>query len=465
MKMKLYNTLTQEVGELVPLRDNEIRMYTCGPTVHDYAHIGNFRTFVQFDILRRTLKYFGFALTHLMNITDVDDNIISKSTAANMSLGEYTEIYASAFLEDMKTLRIQQPEVMPRPTEHIQAMVDLILKLREKGFTYESEGSTYFRIDRFPEYGKLAHLERRQGEAVGRIDSDRYDKENPRDFVLWKARKPGEAYWDTPMGPGRPGWHIECSAMSMAHLGPTFDIHCGGADLVFPHHENEIAQSEAATGQPFVMRWLHCEFLMVNGQKMSKSLGNYYTLRDLLQKGYNPLAIRYLLASVHYRKQLNFTLDGLEQATAALQRVNDFVIRLREIPDDRPANTELSERTRQALAEFEAGLADDVNTSAALASVFELVRDTNPLLERNEVGSQNRDHILKFLSAANQIFDVFQVEEQRLEDEEVVRWIEERRQARFRRDFKRADEIRRLLAERGVALEDTKEGTRWKRVI
>ena len=463
--LKLYNTLTQEVGELVPLRDHEIRMYTCGPTVHDYAHIGNFRTFVQFDLLRRTLMYFGFKLTHAMNITDVDDNIIAKSTAANLSLGEYTEIYANAFLEDMKTLRIQKPEIMPRPTEHIQAMVDLILKLRGKGFTYESEGSTYFRIDHFPEYGKLAHLERRQGEAVGRIDSDRYDKENPRDFVLWKARKPGEAFWDTALGPGRPGWHIECSAMSMQHLGTTFDIHCGGADLVFPHHENEIAQSEAATGEPFAKRWLHCEFLMVNGQKMSKSLGNYYTLRDLLNKGYNPLAIRYLLLSVHYRKQLNFTLEGLEQATAALQRVNDFVIRLREVPENVPANPELTQRTKQAHQEYDAALGDDLNTSVALAAIFELVKETNPLLENNQVGSRNRDEILEFLSAANQIFDVFQIEEQQLEDQEVVRLIEERREARFRRDFKRADEIRQLLAKRGVALEDTKEGTRWKRVI
>ncbi len=463
--LKLYNTLTQEVGEVVPLRDNEIRMYTCGPTVHDYAHIGNFRTFVQFDLLRRTLKYFGFALTHAMNITDVDDNIIAKSTAANMSLGEYTEIYANAFLEDMKTLRIQRPEIMPRPTEHIQAMVDLILKLRERGFTYESEGSTYYRIDRFPEYGKLAHLERRQGEAVGRIDSDRYDKENPRDFVLWKARKPGEAFWDSKLGPGRPGWHIECSAMSMQHLGNTFDIHCGGADLVFPHHENEIAQSEAATGQPFARRWLHCEFLMVNGQKMSKSLGNYYTLRDLLEKGYNPLTIRYLLLSVHYRKQLNFTLEGLEQATASLQRVNDFVIRLWEVPENVPANSDLTQRTRQAREEFEAALADDLNTSVALAAVFELVRETNPLLEHNHVSPQNRDEILEFLSAANQVFDVFPIEEQQLQDQEVARLIEERREARFRRDFKRADEIRQLLAERRVALEDTKEGTRWKRVI
>jgi cysteinyl-tRNA synthetase len=465
MTLKLYNTLTQEVGELVPLRDNEIRMYTCGPTVHDYAHIGNFRTFVQFDLLRRTLKYFGFKLIHVMNITDVDDNIIAKSTAVNKSLGEYTEVYANAFLEDMKTLRIQRPEIMPRPTEHIQAMVDLILKLREKGFTYESEGSIYYHIDHFPDYGKLAHLERRQGEAVGRIDSDRYDKENPRDFVLWKARKPGEPFWDTPLGPGRPGWHIECSAMSMQHLGATFDIHCGGADLVFPHHENEIAQSEAATGQPFAKRWLHCEFLMVNGQKMSKSLGNYYTLRDVLGKGYNPLAIRYLLLSVHYRKQLNFTLEGLEQASAALQRVNDFVIRLREVPDKVPADPELTERTKRAREEFDAALGDDLNTSVALAAIFELVKETNPLLERNQVGPKNRDEVLEFLSAANQVFDVFQVEEQQLEDEEVASLIEERRRARFRRDFKRADEIRQLLAKRGVALEDTKEGTRWKRVI
>jgi len=465
MKLRLYNTLTQKVEELVPLHDNEIRMYTCGPTVHDYAHIGNFRTFVQFDILRRTIRYFGFAIRHVMNITDVDDNIIAKSTAANMSLKEYTDLYANAFLEDMQTLRIERPEVMPRPTEHIDAMVELIMKLREKGFTYESEGSTYFRIDRFPEYGKLAQLERRQGEAVGRIDSDRYDKENPRDFVLWKARKPGEAYWETPLGPGRPGWHIECSAMSMLHLGDTFDIHCGGADLIFPHHENEIAQSEAATGQPFAKRWLHCEFLMVNGQKMSKSLGNYYTLRDLLEKGYNPLAIRYLLASVHYRKQLNFTLEGLDQATAALQRVNDFVVRLREVREGSPDNPHLAERTREARTRFEEGLADDLNTSVALAAVFELVRETNPLLEANQVGSGNRDEILDFLSRANQVFDVFQVEEQRLEDEEIARLIQERHEARMRRDFKRSDEIREMLAQRGIALEDTKEGTRWKRVI
>jgi cysteinyl-tRNA synthetase len=463
--LKLYNTLSEQVEQVVPLQDAHLRMYTCGPTVHDYAHIGNFRTFVQQDLLRRYVKYLGLDLTHVMNITDVDDNIIAKSNAAGMDLEDYTAIYTEAFLEDMRTVRIQQPETMPRATAHIEAMVELIIKLREKGFTYESEGSTYYRIDRFASYGKLSHLERAQGDAVGRIDTDRYDKENPRDFVLWKARKPDEAYWQSPLGEGRPGWHIECSAMSMQYLGSTFDIHCGGIDLVFPHHENEIAQSEAATGMPFVNHWLHCEFLMVGGQKMSKSLGNFYTLRDLLARGYHPLAIRYLLQSVHYRKQLNFTLEGLEQATSALQRVNDFIIRIREIPANTPENPALSERTARARRDFESALAEDLNTSGALASVFELVKDTNLLLEKGEVGIANRDALLSFLADANRVLDVFQVEEQRLEDDEILRLIEERRQARTSRDFGRADEIREILVKRGIALEDTKEGTRWKRVI
>lgn len=465
MSIKLYNTLSQQVEQIVPLEDNQIRMYTCGPTVHDYAHIGNFRTFVQQDLLRRYFKYLGFDLKHVMNITDVDDNIIAKSNAAGMSLQDYTAIYSQAFLDDMNTLRIETPEIMPRATDHIDAMVQLIVRLRDEGFTYESEGSTYYRIDRFRDYGKLSHLEKAQGPSVGRIDSDRYEKENPRDFVLWKARKPGEAYWDTPLGPGRPGWHIECSAMSMQYLGQSFDIHCGGIDLVFPHHENEIAQSEAATGLPFVRHWMHCEFLMVNGQKMSKSLGNFYTLRDLLNQGYNPLAIRYLLQSVHYRKQLNFTLEGLEQAASALQRVNDFVLRLREVPGQAAENPTLTTRGADAREDFEAGMSDDLNTSVALAAVFELVKDTNPLLERGEVGAANRDQILRFIGDANRVFDVFQVEEQRLDDDEVIRLIEERRQARINRQFKRADEIRDLLAKRGIALEDTKDGIRWKRLL
>jgi len=465
MALALYNTLTLKQEPVIPLDDNHIRMYTCGPTVHDFAHIGNFRTFVQQDLLRRYIRFLGFKLTHVMNITDVDDNIITKARDAGVDIAEYTARYGQAFLEDMDQLRIQRPEVMPRATAHIEAMTNLILKLREAGFTYESEGSTYFRIERFPGYGKLSHLEAFEGQSSERIDSDRYDKENPRDFVLWKARKPGEAYWDTPLGPGRPGWHIECSAMSMQYLGQSFDIHAGGIDLVFPHHENEIAQSEAATRLPFVRHWFHCEFLMVEGQKMSKSLGNYYTLRDLLGKGHSPAAIRYLLMSVHYRKQLNFTLEGLEQAGAALQRVNDFILRIREVPSASPDNPELDDRIARARREFHEGLDDDLNTSVALAALFELIRDTNILLDRRGVGANNRDQILALFSDANLVFDVFQIAEQRLEDEEILQLIEERLQARRNRNFKQADEIRDALSRRGIALEDTKEGTRWKRVI
>ena len=464
MALALYNTLTLKQEPVVPLEENHVRMYTCGPTVHDFAHIGNFRTFVQQDLLRRYIRFLGFKLSHVMNITDVDDNIINKARDAGVEIGEYTARYGEAFLEDMDKLRIQRPEIMPRATAHIEAMVELILKLREAGYTYESEGSTYFRIERFPGYGKLSHLEGVEGQTTERIDSDRYDKENPRDFVLWKARKPGEAYWDTPLGPGRPGWHIECSAMSMKYLGQSFDIHAGGIDLVFPHHENEIAQSEAATGLPFVRHWFHIEFLMVEGQKMSKSLGNYYTLRDLLEKGYSPAAIRYLLMSVHYRKQLNFTMEGLEQAGAALQRVNDFVLRIREVTSSTPENQDLTERIKRARREFQQGLDDDLNTSVALAALFELIRETNILLDRREVGAVNRDEILALFSDANLVFDVFQIAEQRLDDEEILRLIDERIQARRNRNFSQADQIRDALVRRGIALEDTKDGTRWKRV-
>jgi cysteinyl-tRNA synthetase len=463
MTLKLYSTLTQQLEEFHPLVEGEVRMYTCGPTVHDFAHIGNFRTFVVQDLLRRYIKYKGYHLTHVMNITDVDDNTINKSKAAGITLKDYTERYTESFLEDMRTLRIEQPETMPRATEHIGQMVDLILQLQAKGHTYQSDGSTYFRINSFPAYGRLANLEQIEPQATERVDTDKYSKENPRDFVLWKARKEDETYWDTPLGPGRPGWHIECSAMSMHYLGETFDIHCGGADLVFPHHENEIAQSEAATGKPFVRYWVHCEFLMVEGEKMSKSLGNYYTLRDLLEKGFNPLALRYLLQSVHYRKQLNFTFDGVEQSQAAIQRVNDFLIRVREVPE-RDDNADLAERIVQARQDFEVALDDDLNTSAALAALFQLVREANVLLQEGRVGAGNRDEILKIFTDANRVFEVFQVEEQRLEDSEIGQLIEDRRQARLGRDFQRADQIRAELAGRGIVLEDTKEGTRWKRL-
>ena len=462
--LRLYNTLTEQLEELRPLEGQRVRMYTCGPTVYDFAHLGNFRTFVFQDLLRRYILYKGFQLTHVMNVTDVDDKIIAAARAAGLSIKEYTASYAEHFIQDMDRLRLQLPEILSYATDHIDEMVELILKLRERGYTYESEGSTYYRISRFPEYGKLSHLSAPAAESEGRVDADEYSKENPRDFVLWKARRAGEPFWESPLGAGRPGWHIECSAMSMKYLGESFDIHCGGIDLVFPHHENEIAQSEAATGLPLARHWVHSEFLIVEGERMSKSKGNFYTLRDLLEQGYPPMAVRYLLQSVHYRKKLNFTLDGIHQSQAALQRIDDFLLRVREIPATRPENPKLTQRVADALQEFTRALDDDLNTSASLGALFELSKETNILLERQEVGAANRDQILRFFADANQIFGVFQADSRPSEDREIRVLIEKREEARRKKDYRRADEIRDLLARQGIVLEDTKEGTRWKQV-
>ena len=438
-------------------------MYTCGPTVYDHVHIGNFRTFVFQDLLRRYIQFKGFPLLHVMNITDVDDKIIGKAKEAGIPISEYTDRYSQAFLEDMETLRIEKPDVIPYATEHIEEMVDLVLKLRDKGHTYERDGSTYYRITTFSDYGKLSRVDLCDTQTAQRTDADEYTKENPRDFVLWKAKKEGETYWDSPLGPGRPGWHLECSAMSMKYLGNSFDIHCGGVDLVFPHHENEIAQSEAATEEPFVRHWIHSEFLLVDSDKMSKSEGNQYTLRDLIKRGCDPLAVRYLLQSVHYRKQLNFTFEGVDQAQSALRRIHDFLLRVGEIPDERPENPDLTQKIAESRSNFNAGLDDDLNTSVALATLFELMKDTNILLESQEVGGVNRDQILGLFSDANQVFAVFEAEEPRIEDKDIAELIEEREEARRQRDFSRADEIRVLLIARGILLEDTKAGTRWKR--
>ena len=438
-------------------------MYTCGPTVYDFVHIGNFRTFVFQDLLRRYIKYTGLPLLHVMNITDVDDKIIRNAREAGVPISEYTNRYVQAFLEDIEKLRIEKPDVTPYATAHIDDMVELVLKLRDKGHTYESDGSIYYRISTFGDYGKLSHLDLSHAQPEDRVDSDEYTKENPRDFVLWKARKEGEAYWDTPLGPGRPGWHLECSTMSMKYLGESFDIHCGGVDLIFPHHENEIAQSEAATNKPFVRHWIHSEFLLVESNKMSKSEGNQYTLQDLMERGCDPLAIRYLLQSVHYRKQLNFTFAGVAQARSAIRRIHDFLIRVGEVPDDRPENPDLSQSVAKTRSDFLAGLDEDLNTSVALGALFELIKDTNILLERQEVGTVNRDQILSLFADANQVFAVFETEESQTEDQEISELIQERKEARRQRDFQRADEIRDLLASRGIILEDTAAGTRWKR--
>ena len=465
MGLRLHNTLGQIVETLAPGQDNSMGMYTCGPTVYDYVHIGNFRTFIFQDLLRRYIHYKGFRLTHTMNITDVDDKIIHGARLAGLSIQDYTARYSEAFFQDMDALHIQRPDVLAYATEHIDDMVELILKLRENGYTYERNGSTYYRISRFSNYGKLSNLNPSEISSNGRVDTDEYTKENPRDFVLWKARKPNEAFWNSSLGPGRPGWHIECSAMSMKYLGPTFDLHCGGVDLIFPHHENEIAQSEAATKRPFVRHWVHAAHLIVDGEKMSKSRGNFYTLRQLFKQGYSAATIRYLLQSIHYRKQLNFTLEGLGQAQSSLHRIRDFLQRVREVPANRPENPALRARIAQARTDFEEGLENDLNASAALAALFELIREGNILLQRAEVGGANRDQLLRLFADVNEIFGVFPLEAQDPQDREVTQLIRERTEARRARNYQLADEIRDRLGVLGIVLEDTKEGTRWKRAL
>src|SRR5689334_4845829 len=365
MALRFYNTLSQQLEEFSPARDNTVRMYTCGPTVYDYAHIGNFRTFVFVDLLRKCLRANGFRLNHVMNITDVDDKIIRNAVAQHKSLEDYTSVYTKAFLDDCATLRLERPERLAPATEHIPDMVEAIERLSSGGHTYSSDGSTYFRISTFPGYGKLSHNDFSGNLAGARVDVDEYEKADARDFALWKAPKEGEPAWRTPLGPGRPGWHIECSVMAIKYLGETLDIHAGGVDLIFPHHENEIAQSESLTGKPFSRFWLHAEFLMVEGQKMSKSLGNYFTLRDLLGRGYPPEAIRYLLASVPYRKSLNFTMDGLKSASIAIERLRNFKLRLETDQYPAGANELLETRTAAASQAFLDSLNDDVNTAEA----------------------------------------------------------------------------------------------------
>lgn len=464
MSLRFYNTLTRQTQEFSPLQGDTVRMYTCGPTVWNYVHIGNLRTFTFIDVLRRWLRYRGYRLNHVMNITDVDDRIINESLAAGKSLGEYTALYTQAFLEDAASLRLERPEWLVRATDHIPHMVRDIKALGEKGFTYQSGGSIYFRIASFPAYGKLSRIDFGQVRTEARIDSDRYDKDDARDFALWKAFKPGEPFWETEIGPGRPGWHIECSTMAMEYLGPTLDIHAGGIDLVFPHHENEIAQSEALTGQPFARFWLHSEHLIVGGQTMSKSLGNFFTLRDVLAQGYAAEAVRYLLASVPYRKQLNFTFEALKAAGTAIERLRNFQLRLESEKFPAGLNERLKQRTEEALQEFEAALDDDLNTAAALAAAFEFLREANTAIDAGEFASGNAAAALDFLARFDSIFDVLKPSAAaEIPTAGIESLIAERNQARKLRDFARADQIRARLLELGVVLEDTKEGTRWKR--
>jgi cysteinyl-tRNA synthetase len=460
--LRLYNTLTNAKEEFRPIEEGVVRIYTCGPTVYDYAHIGNFRTFVFQDLLRRHLRYRGYQIIHVMNITDVDDKTIKNARAQHMSLKDYTVRYTEAFLEDARALRLELPEIMPLATNHIPEMVRLIRRLEERGLTYRREGSIYYSIARFPDYGKLSKKDFSGIQSGARVDSDEYEKDDARDFVLWKAQKEGEDFWETEIGTGRPGWHIECSAMSMKYLGETFDIHCGGVDLIFPHHENEIAQSEGATGKPFVRFWLHPEFLLVEGEKMAKSKGNQFTLRDLLAEGHAPEAIRYLLLSVNYRRQLNFSKDGLRQAGASIERLEEFVLRMKERADASPPSGAFAAEIASAREHFVEAMNDDLNTSEALAVLFDFVRAANQRYDRHGISSGDARAAVEFLEEIDGILAILRTQPELLGDE-IRKAIEERQAARKRRDFAEADRIRGWLSTRGIQLEDTREGVRWKR--
>jgi len=465
MALRLYNTLSQQVEPFTSMDGKTVRMYTCGPTVYNYVHIGNLRASTSQDILRRWLRARGYTLRHVMNITDVEDKIIRSAMQQNKTLREFTSVFEKAYLEDADLLRLERPETLVRATDHIPEMVTAIEQLSDKGYTYQSEGSIYYRISKFPEYGKLSHHDFSGIRAGARVDVDEYDKADARDFVLWKAKKDVEPSWDTAIGDGRTGWHIECSVMAMKYLGETLDIHAGGIDLAFPHHENEIAQSEAITGKQFARFWLHSEHLIVEGQKMSKSLGNFYTLRDLLEKEFQPEAIRYLLASVAYRKKINFTFDGLRAAATSIERLRNYKLRLDTGKFEPGINDKLLERTAQARAQFEESLDDDLNTAEALAAIFEYIRDTNSSMDAGEFRAGNVESARELFALFDSIFDVLKpaAAAGSLGDAELDQLIAERNQAKKAKNFKRSDEIRTELLGRGIILEDTKDGTRWKR--
>ena len=493
MPLRLYNTMSSQVEEFHTLRDSEVRMYACGPTVYDYGHIGNFRTFVAVDLLRRFLRQSGYNVHHVMNITDVDDKIIRNSARDGVSVQEYTSKFEQAFLEDSAMIGIEQPTIV-RATEHIPEMADFVVKLVDKGIAYRTDdGSYYFRIAKFPEYGKLSKRDFSGMLDGARVDVDEYDKDSARDFALWKAPKPGEASWDTKIGKGRPGWHLECSVMSMQELGESFDLHAGGEDLIFPHHENEIAQSESMTGKPFARFWFHARFLLVEGEKMSKSLENFFTLRDLVLKGHKPSSIRYLLASVPYRSQLNFTFDGLTQAAVSVERLRNFRLRLSagNFPDG--STPEMQLLASETVKRVRESLDDDLNTAQAQGAIFEMVRQANTAFD---TGTVKKDDVAPLLAALTKFDEVFAVLEDddtpkmkrvldwaraeghekdvtdqlrdavrsgQSSDSEIDTKIAEMKAARTARDFKKSDAIRTELADAGIVVEITKDGIRWRR--
>ena len=505
MPIRLFNTLSGKVEDFHPIDSNRVRMYACGPTVYDYGHIGNFRTFIAVDLLYRFLCQSGYDVRYVMNITDVDDKIIRNAARDGVSVQQYTAKYAKAFFEDSALLNIAPPTFV-RATEHIEQMATFIGKLVEKGFAYRTDdGSYYFRIAKFPEYGKLSKKDFAGMTDGARVDVDEYDKDNARDFALWKAPKPGEASWETSIGPGRPGWHIECSVMSMEQLGPSFDLHAGGEDLIFPHHENEIAQSEALTGQQFARYWFHARFLLVEGQKMSKSLGNFYTLRDLVLKGHKPSSIRWLLTQVPYRNQLNFTFEGLKSAASSVEKLRNFRFRLERAKDWRRRTVRarieprLSPRSRAKPPPASPPRSrDDLNTAEAQGAIFDMLRKANTALDANESkpGEVRHDDIQALLATLDRfdaIFGVLKDDDQpkmkavldwaksegrekdispeleelagsaQLADDQINQKISEMEAARKSRNFKQSDALRAELTGAGIIVENTKEGVRWRR--
>lgn len=464
---RFFNTLGRRIEPLEPLAPGQVDIYTCGPTVYNRVHIGNLRTFLFEDLLARSLRFLGYRVTQVMNLTDVDDKTIRDAAAQGKSLDDFTAPHIASFFEDLATLHVEKAAEYPRATQHVAEMISIVERLLAAGYAYESDGSVWFRIGADEDYGKLSGIGLESMRRGERVASDEYEKEDVRDFVLWKGAKPGEPAWDSPWGPGRPGWHIECSAMSAKYFGETFDVHCGGVDNIFPHHENEIAQSESANGKPFVRLWLHAEHLIVDGEKMSKSLGNQFTLPDLLARGAAPRAIRYLLLSVHYRQKLNFTFESLGAAANALRRADEMRFRLAHAAETgapRPAIAEAAERLRSA---FAAALAEDLNISSALAAVYGFVREINVAIERGELGEGDRQRVLTAFADVDRVLAVLDPAEwseaANGDDAEIERLVEARLEARRRRDFAEADRVRAQLGELGVVLEDTPQGTRWKR--
>jgi len=463
--LKIFNTLSRKKEEFKPLEKKEVHMYTCGPTVYNYPHIGNYRAYVVADLLQRTLLYLNYKVKLVMNLTDVDDKTIRDSQKEKKSLAQFTKPFIEGFFEDLNSLNILPASVYPRATEHIKAMVSMIKILLDKGIAYKGEdGCIYFSIKKFKDYGKLAHLDKEQllAGASGRVCADEYGKENPRDFALWKAytKEDGDVFWETEIGKGRPGWHIECSAMSTKYLGKSFDIHTGGVDLIFPHHENEIAQSEGAYDQQFVKYWVHNEWLLVEGQKMSKSAGNFYTLRDLLDKGFDPLAIRYLLLSTHYRQQLNFTFKGLEAARNSLQRIWDFMDRLESV--DGKDSKDFKKVIEKYRKKFKDAVCDDLDISKALASMFDFIHETNKLIENDNLGKADVEDAVKLMKEFDCVLGLLKAKAELPKDVEEL--IKKREKARENKDFKLADKLRDQIKAKGFLVEDSPQGVRWKKI-